>query len=66
MEEKKQPTVAIFVSTGDGLMSREVYLNGELILSQKVSHDHLDINDPLSVFLKFVFNGYDRSNPALL
>lgn len=66
MEEKKQPTVAIFVSTEDGMMSREIYCNGELILSQKVSYEHLDINDPLSIFLKFVFNGYDSSNPALL
>lgn len=60
MEEEKQPTVAIYLSSKDGMMSREMYVKGELVLSQKVNHEHLDINDPLSVFLKFAFNGYDR------
>ena len=66
MEKEKQPTVAIYLSSQDGFMCREIYLKGELILNQKVKYEHLDMNDPLSVFLKFAFNGYDRNEPTLL
>lgn len=58
MEEKKQPTIAIYLSNENGVICREVYIKGELIIKEQAGVDYIDNNDPLSMFIKFAFNGY--------
>lgn len=66
MDEKKQPTIAIYLSNENGVVCRELYVKGVLVIKESAPCEYIDLNNPLSVFLKFAFNGYNRDEPTLL
>jgi hypothetical protein len=47
-------------------MCRELYVKGVLVSKESAHHEYIDLNNPLSVFINFAFNGYDRDEPTLL